>query len=362
MLCRDTSIPRATRARAEIQLHVARYTQSLDEQIDQRTKHSLVKLFEQDLSRLPIDYSDIWSPYLELELLGVKLYLYGMSFVSTTAKDSQRARPGVHDVFTRDILQRGLATALHLLSLVLPFGSKDNSHPTINPAHRGHFGGTDFVFQLSSYPKQFFLTVAFANFFLLWFLAVDREALHTDREMARNYVSATYRFYISFTNSPEHIRYGKTIEVLGRMPDLADAHISVRSNSRLGASFVYEIMRRAVHYREATRLASEGKKPSSENVQPALVASHSGSLPTYQAEVQHLLDNSQSVLSQFHHINTEGYGQVMDLSVDSVMEGLLPDPSMQTDQFPLFTFEDAGNWDFPWGAWDNAAFDALATI
>ncbi|MCJ1247809.1 hypothetical protein MMC30_005024 [Trapelia coarctata] len=359
MLCRDASIPRAMRARAQIQRQVARYTQSLDEQIDQRTKHSLVKLFEQDLSHLPTDYSDVWSPYLELELLGVKLYLYGMSFVSTTAKDTQQAHPETHDVFTRDILQRGLATAVQLLSLVLPFGSKDEPHSTASPVNQGQFGGTDFVFQLSSYPKQFFLTVAFANFFLLWFLAVDPQASHTDRELARNYVSATYQFFISFTESPEHIRYGKTIEVLGRMPDLADADTSVRRNSRLGASFVYEIMRRAVYHREATRLASEAQKSSSGTVQPGYVALNNGSLPAGQIGFPHQREPSHLVPTRFHHSNTEGYAQGMDLSVQSAMEGLLPDPSMQVDQFALLTFEDAGDWDFPWGVWDDAAFDAL---
>lgn len=347
------------RARVEIQRHVARYTISLDEPIDQRTKHSLVKHFEQDLSHLPTDYIEVWSEHLDFELLAAKLYLYGLSFVSTSAQDTRPTHLEVLDMFTRDILQRGLATAVHLLTLVLPLSDKDNFRSLISPVGRGKIGQPDYVFQFSSYPKLFFLTIAFANFFLLWFLAVDPQASHTDKELARNYVSATYRFFTNFSNSPEHVRYGKTLEVLGRMPDLADANITVRRNSRLGASFFWEIIRRAVYHREASRVTPEAQRSASGNGPPVQVAQASVSLPVNRFKVPPEREQRQHVREQFDRNQSVGYGHDIDHSVDSAMEGLLPDPSIQLDQLPLFAFDDAGDWDFPWGVWDDAAFDAL---
>lgn len=289
----------------------------------------------------------------------MKLYLYGLCFISTTPQDIPETHHGVLDVFTRDILQRGLTTASRLLSLVLPVSGKGSLRSMITSANLGQFGATNYVHQFISYPKQFFLTIAFANFFLLWFLATDPQASHTDKELARNFVSATYRFFMSFTNSPEHIRYGKTIEVLGRMPNLADANITVRRSSRLGASFLWEVIRRAMYYREATRLASEAQRSSAGNGQPGCVVPSSGSLPAHQVNTLHHRDLSQHVSVQYNHSNMNGYGQHVDHSAHMAMEGLLPDPSTQIDQTSLFHFEDIGDWDIPWGVWDDAAFDAL---
>ena len=232
-LCRDTSIPARYRARADIQKRLVQLTTSLDSpQLDFRTRHSLIKLFEQQLDDVAAENEEVWTDDLEIERLGAKLYLFGTSFVShgANANSIETESPAVA---AREVLQRGLAAAIGILDTI--------SHMKLPPTRRGenHSDSPDYIYQLGFYPKYFFRIGGFANFFLLWFLAVDAQASAPDQELARTYITFTYRLMISFKQSPEHVRAGKAIEELARMPIQSGQPSALRVNTRLGASFMY---------------------------------------------------------------------------------------------------------------------------
>ncbi|MCJ1477670.1 hypothetical protein MMC13_006343 [Lambiella insularis] len=349
-LCKDPLIPRDLAASADIQRQIARYMTTLDCQLDPRTKSSLIKLCEQDLDLVRKSFEDIWSGLLEIELLGAKIYIYGMSFVSSTADDTD-LETEISSLLPQDFLQCGLAAAVRLLytarHLKLPaFPSSTTTGSTQEESKRVEYNS-----QLVYYPKHLFRLIAFANFFLLWFLAVDFGASEKDKELARNYVTATHRLFKSFEQSPEHVRYGKMIEVIGRMPNIANLNGSLRVTSRLGASFMYDIIRNSVLYREASRHAQDVHVP----------------LSTYQ-------ENNGALSSELPQEASLSHQTSLSYSVsDGTSPGLDQDtqmPYFQEDSSGRFASFDQGrspnsyqdsapNADFPWGLWDDAVYDSL---
>ncbi|MCJ1293854.1 hypothetical protein MMC34_005410 [Xylographa carneopallida] len=240
---------------------------ALDARLEVRTKNALIKLVEENLDRLPVNYEDVWSESLDIELLAAKLYLYGLSFVSISTNDIEQDQNETPGLLSQCFLYRGFAVAVRLLHTVgylkLAEDSRILEHPRspmMNPLQespkRAHY-----IRQLRFFPKYFFRMVAFANFYLLWFLAVDLGASEADKELARNYVCGTRRSFMSFPDSPEHMRYDNTREVLGRMSSITNGNPASRVTSRLGASFMNDIIRTLVLYREATRHAQDAQFP-----------------------------------------------------------------------------------------------------
>ena len=237
-LCKDPSIPKWYRARAEIHRQTVQLVNSVDSKLDFRTRHSLIKIFEQELDRVKDLYDDVWNDDLEIEWQGARLYLYGIAFISpgpSPSPTSSSFQAEAAAVAAREVLQKGLAAAVGCLDTVaqmkLPFTSQGENR----------CGVSDHVYQLGFYPKHFFRVGAFANFYLLWFLGVDTQASEQDKELARTYITFTYRLLTSFTHSPEHYRAGKSIEALARLPISQGKMSQLRSlvQTRLGASFMY---------------------------------------------------------------------------------------------------------------------------
>ncbi|MCJ1400630.1 hypothetical protein MMC11_003838 [Xylographa trunciseda] len=352
-LCRDPTVPKAMAASVDIQHQVARYMTTLDGQLEVRTKNALIKLFEQDLDRLRVNYEDVWSEALDIELLGAKLYLYGMSFVWASPYDIEQSQTEPPELSSRSFLYRGFAAAVRLLHTVCQFKvAEDPRSPMVklspNSPKRAHY-----ISQLSFFPKQFFRMTAFATFFLLWFLAIDLGASEADRELAKNYVSGTHRLFMSFTNSPEHIRCGQTFEVIGRMPSITDGNPALRVNTRLGASFMYDIIRNTTLYREATRHAQEAQVPLPQN--------HTEREPSSTEILD--LDHDTSRLHRQYNV-PEGSIHEMDLDNPPRIvfgSGNVPESDMIFHQnLSPRVFEGlTPNRDFPWGVWDDALYDSL---
>ncbi|MCJ1395672.1 hypothetical protein MMC18_008558 [Xylographa bjoerkii] len=352
-------IPKDIAAHVDIQHQVARYMTTLDGHLEARTKNALIKLFEQDLDRLRVNYEEVWSDALDIELLGAKLYLYGMSFVSADSNDIEPSQTEAPGLSSRSFLYRGFAAAVRLLHTVCNLKIADDHRsperprsPILNLSPELP-KRANYISQLGFYPKQFFRMVAFANFFLLWFLAVNLGAPEADKELARNYVSGTHRLFMSFTNSIEHMRYGKTLEVLGRMPSITDGNPAMRVNSRLGASFMYDIIRNAVLYREATRHAQDIQV----------------SLPQYRTEREPSSANTSD--SGHNQSHLEKQYSAPEESIHEMDVDKSPHITFSLGRFPesnvVFNpnlsprlFEDlTPNGDFPWSVWDDALYDSV---
>ena len=232
-LCKDSSIPKWFRARAEIHRQTVQLVNSVDSKLDFRTRYSLIKIYEQELDRVKDMYEDVWNDDLEMEWQGARLYLYGIAFVSpspTMISIHYSESPAVQ---AREVLLKGLAAAVACLDTVVHF-----KVPATAPGEN-RCNVPDDTYQLGFYPKHFFRIGAFANFYLLWFLAVDNAASEADKEIAKSYITFTYQFLLSFTHSPEHYRAGKSIEALAMMPISSARPSNLKVSSRLGASFMY---------------------------------------------------------------------------------------------------------------------------
>ncbi|KAI4148687.1 MAG: hypothetical protein LQ340_004995, partial [Diploschistes diacapsis] len=231
ILCKDSSIPKWYRARAEIHRQTVQLVNSVDSKVDFRTRHSLIRIFEGELDRVKDLYDDVWNDDLEIEWQGARLYLYGIAFISPGPSANSFSADAA--LAAREVLQKGLAAAVGALDTVnnmkLPYTRQGDNRCDV----------PDHVYQLGFYPKHFFRIGAFANFYLLWFLGVDTSASEQDKELARTYIAFTYRLLLSFTHSPEHERAGKSIEALARLPIAAGKISQLRVHSRLGASFMY---------------------------------------------------------------------------------------------------------------------------
>ena len=384
LLCKDARIPRILAARADIQREVARSVPTLVDKIDLRTRHSLIKLFESDLDRVRTTFRDVWSAELEIDLLAAKLYLYGLAFVAPDPSDEDNIEPEAPPFAARDILQRGLSAGVRLLYTArhLPVSVSSPGGSTMqNPGDSG-LGTESYISQIGFYPKHFWRLTGFAVYFLLWFLAVDLEASETDKELARNYVSATHRLFMSFTNSPDHIRAAHSFEILGRIPNNTSGKTPPpRLTSRLGASFMYEAMYKAVFYREGAARATALEDPritelrriaetlreraemeeASQRRRGSQKSSDSMDTPEMNQVQQHDVrlqhEPMQQPLAQPQH--QHGYEWSRTNSLDHSVQDSIEDATFDPAN-PYSAFEQVPpDFQPPWGVWDHAIYDTL---
>ena len=349
-LCKDNTLPRRYRARAEIQKRAVQFTTALDSpRLDFRTRHQFIKIHEQELDDVPCIFEDVWNDDLEVEWLGTKLYLFGTSFVShgASANSIETESPAVA---AREVLQRGLAAAVGTLDTF----SRMKLPPTARGENRSD--SPDYIYQLGFYPKHFFRIGGFANFFLLWFLAVDAQASASDKELARTYITFTYRLMISFKQSPEHVRAGKAIEELARMPISSGQPSSLRVNTRLGASFMYsytldgaaaanpkfQILPTLGAVGEGASDVGPGGQLGPENAAMVAPPGPPEAHTNMQVPVPVPVDNLP----------------VEDAQMGPYMQAPPPPLAMEQRQVvsnALFEGEPVQAWDFPWGDWNQPA-------
>ena len=343
LLCKDTSIPRLYRARADVQRQVVQVINSLDSKMDFRTRFSLIKIHEQEFDRVQAEYDDVWSDDLEIEWLGAKLYLFGIAFV-THGPSANSVETESPVIAAREILQRGLAAAVGILDTI--------SHMRLPHTHRNEnrLDVPDYVYQLGFYPKQFFRVGAFATFFLLWFLAVDAQASESDKELARTYITFTYRLMLAFKHSPEHYRAGKSIEQLARMPISSGKPSSLRVNTRLGASFMYSY-------------TLDGKSEANPAIRklPTLGVDTIGD----EGPIHPKVDLPQRPAEQPKNASETPEPWLRTPAQASSSASSVPEPTPPADQvFSNAFFQDNSmlNFDFPWGEWDPSAFNELTSM
>ena len=306
ILCRTHGVPRTLQARAEIQRHVVRYTAALDGQLDPRTRHSLIPLFDQDLSQVQQAFLDIWTSELDIELQGAKLYLYAFCFLpSVSPPELQSSRAGLTSPLPIVLLQLGLTAAVRLVHISCRLRQSDETTALADPSGLLH------------YPKHFWRVLAFSALFLLQFLAVDTQASESDRELARNHVSAMHRLFMSFPSSPEHIRAGKSIELVGRMPHNTGDLIFPRVFTRLGSSFLHNALRNCMIYGDRRNLGSACSASPEATPEP----SNDG-----------LRQDSKAA--------------------QPISESLFPE-----DSYQILQEINGDGWEIPFGVWNNEVYD-----
>lgn len=303
-MCNTADVPRHLAARADIQRHVIRYTLALEGQVDSRTRNSIIQLYDQEIGSVQKCFSGIWSDDLEVEFQGARLNLYGFSLLPCEAPaDLRFYRPEALSTSSRVILQLGLAAAVRLTHVSCRMKIPKDSC----------LEGRSYSENLILYPKHFFRLLAFAAFFLLWYLGVDVQSSDSDKELARNHVSAMYRLFVSFSWSLEHQRAAKSIEILGRMPNTAGEMTAPRIVIRLGASFMYNALRNCMIYGNRPNLGSPTPEPV-----PDASYEH--------AEEEYTITEAQQP--------GESYQMIEDF---------------------------AGGWEFPFGVWNNAVYEEICS-
>lgn len=317
--CKDESIPRWMRAKVDVQRRVVQFTIQLDTTLDVRTRYSLINVFEQYLDRARETFGSVWSQELEVDYLGAKLYLYGIAFVNSPNRLGYVPVEGP-GILARNILQRGLTAAVRLCHTVCNMNFDKIPVPG---SHSERL--SSYTYQLSWYPKRFNLAVAFATIFLAWFLAVDKQALDTDRQLARKYMDDVRKMYASFHHSQEHLNLGRKLENLDTLPMTAP---KLTVSSRLGASFMYSYN---FMYRYLKSVDSGQEK--SRRDQP-----HDGASDSVPASSSKMTAGKQNMMR-------ESDVEAPQSLIDENSPLSLPD-----------------SWDMPWSEWDPAVFEELQNL
>lgn len=233
-MSKDHIIPRSLTVQIEIQRQVVLYSTSLSGDIDSCTSSTLLNIFNNELDAIFTMHKDLWSPELEIQLLGAKLYLFSLCLsVSSDRRGHIGQFGGLPNLDSaRLTVQLGLPSAVSLIHNV----SKLNNESRADSNQLGEDSA------LLHYPKYYFRLVMFAVVFLIRFLSANSKSAQEDRELAISHITIAHQFFSSFPSSPEISRVAEVIEALvrGLKDDGADTLPPVRT--RLGASLMYNTL------------------------------------------------------------------------------------------------------------------------
>jgi hypothetical protein len=275
--------------------------------------HSLIQIFDSALDAAKMQYADDWTAEAEINLQAAKLYLYGIYFVA-----KGQTNPTVSsiwsDVSSQLLLHGGLRTAARLIYI---FSTLEEDSIQLSPG-----SDMDRNARLLSYPKHYFRTLMFAVVFLFKFLAVNKQASDSDKDLALNSISTTHRLFKGFVTSLEHLRVARSIEFMGRIPGTADTASALHVDTRLGASILYDYVWRAAQLRNRPYISRDRERETS---------------PTIEEDIRTVGSNKLSS------------GKTPKIPKDKNEEPQ-DDGHLQVEA-----------WEFPWSEWDDRLFDDLMT-
>ncbi|KIW83723.1 hypothetical protein Z517_02969 [Fonsecaea pedrosoi CBS 271.37] len=251
-MAKKPSVPRHFMVQVELQRHVVQYSTALAGDVDSSTCSTLQSLFNTELDTLFTVYQDIWSPRLEIQRLGAKLYLFSLCLTVTS---KQRSRPQELDIpyaidLARVSVQLGLPAAVSLIHTIVQL---NNESLVQEPGNGG----------VIHYPKFYFRLVVFAVVFLMKFLSADPRAAQQDRELAFSHITAAHQFFSSFAPAQDFARVAEVMADMARnlRVDAQDHPSTVET--RLGASLLYDTMRR---FRRPLESSGDSEKPAAPTV------------------------------------------------------------------------------------------------
>ncbi|KAE9965821.1 hypothetical protein EG328_009377 [Venturia inaequalis] len=312
----EKNIPLDFIAMTETQRQVGRYVAALDGHACDSLAMSLVPQFVHDFDAIKTRYSKVWSFSTEINLQSAKLYMFAMCLISTDHNSLKSMKDTDVAIFLHKVLQWGHTSALGLISLMAEASAAKTEKPSCG---RYEDGGSPIL----ATPKQHFRLAFFACCFLLKFLDTGT-ASAADRDSARNAVSNLFhQTFMRFPSQPQLARAASIIEVLGRaiVPDRGRLVTHVRS--RLGASLMYNATWTAAELRGRRN----DHKPLSKAPLP----------PPPQ-----ILFTPASTATM-----NVSYGEM-----NSQVGSIPLDMDMQMTHNASFEYQ------FPWGVWNDALFDA----
>ncbi|KAK5129049.1 hypothetical protein LTR85_000382 [Meristemomyces frigidus] len=187
-------LPPSFRALLTIRQVTASFTSHLLDLSDggSHTAHfGLTQHFDKQLDDVKTDIATCWTPALEVDLQGAKLYLYATTLALPTASDAKETT--VRSLHRETALQKGLLAAMAVITntTALSLTSADSDC---------YLAGV-----LTFYPKQYFTTLFFATTFLFRLLLSSRTAMQQDRELALAGLMDAHKTFHSFPNDRDHV-------------------------------------------------------------------------------------------------------------------------------------------------------------
>jgi hypothetical protein len=258
---------------------------------------SLINHLLAELNRNSSKYSESWSLSTEINLQAAILYLLARCLV-LIEQENFNTQGFEIDSMICTLLQRGHCAALKLLKVMEDQGLqpvKSNTVPSI-----------------VTNPKQHFRVTFFACVFLIKYLDYPQSVSNEDIEAAHKAVSSIYELYNRLTSVSELVSTAKIIEVLGRTIIPGQGRIVNKVKTRMGASLTYNAIWTAAKLR--------GKEQD----------------PDFSVTALRLNAGNESP-------------SVADRTINKDHDFV--EPSDDT----FITSEQH----FPWGVWDNDAFDAI---
>jgi hypothetical protein len=232
-IAREPHIPQQFMIQIEIQRQVVQYSTALAGEVDPGTASTLLNLFNNELDNLFKLFKETWSPRLEIQLLGAKLYLFSVCLIIASKRHG--LVDGNPNAYVRDPtrfpVQLGLSSAVSLIH-------------NISELKRNMSGeSTQHALGVIHYPKYYFRLVVFAVGFLMKFLSANPKASQEDRELAISHITTAHQLFSSFSTGLDFANVAQTIEMWAKnlkedKEDDSDPVIKTRS----GASLLYHIV------------------------------------------------------------------------------------------------------------------------
>ena len=206
------------------------------------THFSLTQYFDRQLDDIKADYPTCWTPALEVELQGAKLYLY-----ATTLALPRVGHPNdaiAESLHRETELQKGLMAATTLI--------KHTTTLSLMPADSNCY----IAGHLTFYPKQSFTTLFFAAAFLFRLLLSSRTATQRDRKLAVTGLMEAHKIFQSFYKDRDHVRAAihieTFVEILRFEPPAncqSSSYTDLVVTDRLGASVMWDAVFCSARYR-----------------------------------------------------------------------------------------------------------------
>ncbi|KAK9350933.1 transcriptional regulatory protein SEF1 [Lipomyces doorenjongii] len=237
------------RAILEIRRITSVSTMQLEAVDDVASHFSLTQTFIANLDALTQIYRQFWTPEVNINFQGAKLYLYAMTFTLTRPQDP--AKDCLRLTYQQIILRHGLQSAATLVSSMTKL-SLDSPPDELPEA----------VNKLVFYPKLYFTNLFFASVFLFRVLLSYHTATREDTSLAVSSLTEAHKIFQSVHRHRDGVRAAITIETLvaitrdgSKTDSLPMSELII--TSRLGASLMYDALFRSAQH--ANRHPVSGK-------------------------------------------------------------------------------------------------------
>jgi hypothetical protein len=300
----DKCMPQEFVAMTEIQRQVAIETVALDDLSQSGLSISMVNHLMQNLDDIALKFSKSWSPSAEINLQSAKLYVLANCLVSKT-RDGSKAQNSDNSTIIYTILERGQTTALRLTAVLR---EQESNHSV------DHTGRSALV----THPKHHIRVAYYVCVFFITYIDYPLPKSTTDIDSARQAVSLIHQMLNRLSETlPELQQASKAIEVFGRAVVPGGGRMTGSVATRMGATIMYNSM--------ATVSKLRGRHYEAEQI---AISALPESVPT----------SAPDPVFDYSNMPISG---TLPLSHDAVISV----PELEQD--------------FPWGIWNDDAYDAL---